>query len=91
MAKTKKLNTVTKKLSRRKPTKRKKKARKIQVKPLWVAAGLAAVALAILIPHWIAGGDHQTGARVPAGYSRYGRAGPQRTPGKPGKSARFRR
>lgn len=66
-------NRTGRKKTVRKPASGKKKQvqRKLNL-PWWAAAGgLAFMALAILIPHWIEGGDHQTGASVPAGYRHF--------------------
>ena len=71
MRKTNKFNSRTKKLQPRKRKSGRKKGRKIRLSPLALAAILGAVLAAILIPHWILGGDRTTGARVPEGYTRY--------------------
>ena len=72
MNKTRRLSVATKKLPRKRPTRKRKKVRKYRVSPLWVGAALgAAIVLAVLLPHWLGNGDHTTGGRVPPGYTKY--------------------
>ena len=59
----------TRKAVKKQPS-RKKKPKKKQIHPLWVAGGLALLALIVLVPHWIAR-SLAVGAVVPEGYRQF--------------------